>query len=129
MKTPSAPANLVQLSLSLSLITIVLFGCATPVQTPGGEVTCYSSRCVEDMRAWTQQDYLQRQYEQEQARRASAKIPAHPPRTKPAPAVVKAPPARQLPRQVSQLVPQQVPCPAGMIPNGPPEYGCIYPRR
>ena len=123
MKTPIAPANLVplSLSLSLSLAGMALVGCATPVQTPGGEVTCYSSRCVEDMRAWTQQAYIQRQYEQEQARRASAKTPAPPPRVKPAPAVVKAPPARQ--------PPQQVPCPTGMIPNGPPEYGCIYPRR
>ena len=125
MKTPIATANLVPLSLSLALVTIALVGCATPVQTPGGEVTCYSSRCVDDMRAWTQQDFLQRQYEQEQARRASAKTPAPPSRPKPTPAVVKASPTRQPPQQV----PQQVPCPTGMIPNGPPEYGCIYPRR
>lgn len=121
MKTLITCGNLVL----LSLVGAALAGCATKVGTPGGEVTCYSSRCVEEMRAWTHQAYRQRQYEEEQARRASAKTPAPPVRAKPAPAPVKAPPTRQTPQQP----PQQVPCPAGMIPNGPPEYGCIYPRR
>ena len=119
MKTLITPGNLVL----LSLVGAALAGCATKVGTPGGEVTCYSSRCVEEMRAWSQQAYRQRQYEEEQARRASAKTPAPPVRAKPAPAPapVKAPPARQ--------TPPQVPCPAGMPPNGPPDNRCIYPRR
>jgi hypothetical protein len=106
------------LSTLLSALSLSLAGCATPVQTPGGEVICYSSQCVQEMRAWTRQDYQQRQYEQDAPRRATARTPA-PPVKRPAPA--PPPPQRQRPAG-------QIPCPADMIPSGPPEYGCVYPR-
>lgn len=44
------------------LLLITISGCATKMQTPGGEVTCYSSSCVREVRDWTfREDMLRRQ--------------------------------------------------------------------
>lgn len=44
------------------LLLITITGCATKMQTPGGEITCYSSRCAREVRDWTsREDMLQRQ--------------------------------------------------------------------
>lgn len=91
-------------------------GCATRVYTPGGEVICYSQNCVEEMQAWTRDDYLSRQYEQEYGNRVESRSQE------------SRAPAAPLPRY-RKPKPMPVTCPPDMIPVPPPDYGCVYPRR
>ncbi len=91
-------------------------GCATRVYTPGGEVICYSQNCVEEMQAWTRDDYLSRQYEQDYGNPVA---PSY-----------QEPPAPVAPRpRYRKPKPAPVTCPPDMIPVSPPDYGCVYPRR
>ncbi len=100
----------------LTAFVTLLTGCATRVQTPGGEVTCYSQNCVQEMQAWTRDDYLSRQYQQEYGKQVKSR--SQEPR-----APVTLPPRYRKPK------PTPVNCPWDMIPAPPPDYGCIYPKR
>lgn len=102
----------------LTVFVVPLAGCATSVQTPGGEVICYSQNCVRDMQAWTRDEYLARQYEQEYGSRVETRSPE--------PAAPVAPPVRY---RRPTPAPTPITCPRDMIPAPPPDYGCVYPRR
>ena len=99
--------------LLVTAVVIPLTSCATRVQTPGGEVICYSQNCVEEMQAWTRDEYLSRQYEQTYRNQIESR--SQPPKTK-----VSVPPKYRRPPPIT--------CPNGMVPVSPPEYGCVYPR-
>lgn len=109
----------IALSIKAILLTasvLPMAGCATRVYTPGGEVICYSQNCVEAMQAWTRDEYLSRQYEQDYG------TPVAPSYQQP-PAPVAPPPRYRKPK------PAPVTCPPDMVPVSPPDIGCVYPRR
>lgn len=116
------PKNLIgKFSYSIKAILLTagvlpLAGCATRVYTPGGEVICYSQNCVQEMQAWTRDDYLSRQYEQKYGNQVES-------RSQEPKAPVAPPPRYRKPK------PTPVTCPPDMIPAPPPDYGCVYPRR
>ena len=103
-------------AILLTAFVMPLASCATKVHTPGGEVTCYSQNCVQEMRAWTRDEYLSRQYEQEYGKQGESR--SQEPRAPVAPS-----PRYRRPK------PTPITCPRDMIPAPPPDYGCVYPKR